>query len=197
MCDCQTLARGCETASNTYPLEVRFTDFLKATVLLTAGEATALGAVTVIAAGTKGDTTTLIFSLAWWLVAAAVGGWIGRTPRPSERVANLLSAARTSSALPPIRPAGILVNRLWPLGVSALIAAGISWRFPQVASVATGYAILVSLAWRKHEAAVTAIEERDGVRFYVVPSSPFRGISLVRTPGFRRPIGNGAGPESW
>ena len=74
MCDCQTLARGCETASNTYPLEVRFTDFLKATVLLTAGEATALGAVTVIAAGTKGDTTTLIFSLAWWLVAAAVGG---------------------------------------------------------------------------------------------------------------------------
>ena len=173
---------------------LRFTDFLKATVLLTAGEATALGAVAVLAAGTKGDTTTLVFSLAWWVVAAAIGAWIGRSARPSVRLTSLLSAARTSSALPEVRPAAVLVNRLWPLGVSALIAAAISWRYPQVASVATGYAILVALAWRKHEAAVTAVEERDGVRFYVVPTSPFRVISLVRTPGFRRPVGNGAGP---
>jgi hypothetical protein len=87
----------------------------------------------------------------------------------------------------------VLVNRLWPLGVSALAAAGVSWLYPQVASVATGYAILISLAWRKQESAVTAIETRDGVRFYVVPSSPFRGISLLRAPGFRH-SGNGAGP---
>jgi hypothetical protein len=30
-----------------------------------------------------------------------------------------------------------------------------------------------------------AIEERDGVRFHVVRSSPVRSIALVRTPGFK------------
>jgi hypothetical protein len=88
-----------------------------------------------------------------------------------------------------VRPTAVLVNRLWPLGVSALLAAGVSWIFPQVAAVATGYAILVALAWRRQEAAVTAIEERDGVRFYVVSTSPLRGISLVRAPGYRRLTG--------
>jgi hypothetical protein len=144
---------------------VRFTDFLKTTVLLTAGEATALGAVTVVAAGSKDDT-----------------------------VANLLAEARTSRALPELRPAAVLLNRLWPLGISALIAAGISWLYPQVASVATGYAILVALAWRRQEAAVSAIEGRDGARFYVLPTSPFGGISLMRTPGYRHILENGAGP---
>jgi hypothetical protein len=173
---------------------LRFTDFLKTTVLLTAGEATALGAVTVAAAGAREDAVTLIFSLAWWAVAGIAGTWLGRTVRPTTRIGSLLASARTSAALPEIRPAGVLLNRLWPLAVSALIAAGISWLYPQVASVATGYAILVALAWRKQEAAVTAIEGRDGARFYVIPTSPFRGISLVRTPGYRYPSGNGTGP---
>jgi hypothetical protein len=170
-----------------------FTDFLKATVLLIAGEATALGAVTVVAAGARDDVVTIVFSLAWWAVAAGVGGWIGRSARPSARMTALLGQARTSAALPEVRPAAILVNRLWPLGVSALLAAGISWLYPQVAAVATGYAILVALAWRKQEAAVSAIEGRDGVRFYVAPSSPFRGVELVRAPGYHRPTGDGAG----
>ena len=30
-----------------------------------------------------------------------------------------------------------------------------------------------------------AIEERDGVRFFVVPSSALKPIQLVRTPGLR------------
>jgi hypothetical protein len=171
---------------------VRFPDFLKTTVLLIAGEATALGAVTVVAAGAQEDVTTIVFALAWWAVAGVIGGWLGRAERPSARIAALLAAARTSSALPEVRPAGVLVNRLWPLGVSALLAAGVSWLFPQVAAVATGYAILVALAWRRQEAAVSAIEGRDGARFYVVPASPLRGIQLVRTPGYRRIVGNGA-----
>jgi hypothetical protein len=166
---------------------VRFTDFLKTTVLLTAGEATALAAVTILAAAGKEDTVTIIFSLAWWALAAAVGAWLGRASRPSTRIGTLLTEAKTSQALPEIRPGSVLVNRLWPLGVVALIAAGISWLFPQFPAVAAGYAILVSLAWRRQEAAVTAIEGRDGARFYVVPTSPFRGIELVRTPGYRFP----------
>lgn len=172
---------------------MRFTDFLKTAVLLIAGEATALGAVTVVAAGAQEDVTTIVFSLVWWVIAAAIGAWIGRRSTPSAQIANLLAQARSSAALPEIRPGTVIVNRLWPLGVSALLAAGISWLYPQVASVATGYAILVALAWRKQEAAVTAIEGRDGVRFYVAPSSPFRGITLVRAPGYRRPTGDGAG----
>jgi hypothetical protein len=173
---------------------MRFTDFLKATVLLTAGEATALGAVTVVAAAAREDTATLVFSLGWWTIAGIVGAVIGRRMRPSARIANLLGEARTSMAMPEIKPASVLVNRLWPLGASALAAAGISWLVPQVAAVATGYAILVALAWRKQEAAVSAIEGRDGARYYVVPSSPFRAIALVRTPGYRHPIGNGGPP---
>ena len=30
-----------------------------------------------------------------------------------------------------------------------------------------------------------AIEQRDGVRFYVVPNSALKPIELVRTPGLR------------
>jgi hypothetical protein len=51
--------------------------------------------------------------------------------------------------------------------------------------VAAGFAIIWALAWRRQASAVTAIEERDGVRFYVEPTSPLRPIRLVRTPGFR------------
>ncbi|HEX2087141.1 MAG TPA: hypothetical protein VHF89_15780 [Solirubrobacteraceae bacterium] len=43
---------------------------------------------------------------------------------------------------------------------------------------------------------MTAIEERDGVQFYVERTSPLRPIKLVRVPGFRRiapPSVNGAG----
>jgi hypothetical protein len=44
---------------------------------------------------------------------------------------------------------------------------------------------LWSLAWRRQASAVAAIEERDGARFYVMRTSPFKPIQLVRTPGFR------------
>jgi hypothetical protein len=78
--------------------------------------------------------------------------------------------------------------------LTTLVAAGLSWRFPQVSAIVAGGAILIALAWRKQERAVKAIEERDGVRFYVVPSSPFGAIELVRTPGLRRlDTVNGAG----
>ena len=67
-----------------------------------------------------------------------------------------------------------------------VLAAGLSWLVPQLAAVVAGGSILITLAWRKQERAVTAIEERDGVRYYVVPTSPFKGIELVRTGGLRR-----------
>jgi hypothetical protein len=173
---------------------MRYTDFLKATVFLTAGEATALGVVTVAVAAGRGDTTLLIFALAWWTIAAATGAWLGRRLETTASIGALLANARSSTTLPEIRPAAVMLNRLWLLAVSVVLAAGLSWLVPQLAAVVAGGSILISLAWRKQERAVTAIEERDGARFYVVPTSPLKGIELVRTGGLRRLRSvNGAG----
>jgi hypothetical protein len=88
--------------------------------------------------------------------------------------------------MPPENPGRIAFQRLWPIGAFALVSAGLAWIWPGVAAIGAGYAILVALAWRRREAAVTAIEERDGVRFYVEPSSAFAPIRLLRTPGLGR-----------
>ena len=169
-----------------------YTDFLKSTVMLMAAEATALAAVTVAAAA--GDTTTIIFALAWWTLAALIGIWLGRRNETTRAIGRLLADARSTDTLPEIRPVAVMLNRLWLVALSTVVAAGLSWLFPQLSAVVAGGAILIALAWRNQEKAVTAIEERDGARFYVVPSSPFRAIELVRTTGLRRLTSiNGAG----
>jgi hypothetical protein len=171
---------------------VTFTDLLRLTVFLTAGEATALGAVTVLVAGPRGDSTTLIVAGGWWLVAVAVGLVLGRPARAADGVRGALANARTSPSLPDEAPGQIAIGRLWPIGASALIAAGLGFVFPGVTAIGAGYALLVALAWRHREAAVAAVEERDGVKFYVEPGSAFQPIRLIRTPGLgreRAPIG--------
>ena len=57
--------------------------------------------------------------------------------------------------------------------------------FPGVAAIGAGYALLVALTIRTREAAVLAVEQRDGVKFHVIPNSALRPIELVRTPGLR------------
>jgi hypothetical protein len=79
----------------------------------------------------------------------------------------------------------VLVNRLWPLALFTLLAGGLAFLAPQIPGIAAGFAIIWSLAWRHQDAAVAAIEERDGAAFYVQRTSPVRPMSLVRTPGFR------------
>jgi hypothetical protein len=69
--------------------------------------------------------------------------------------------------------------------LSTVGAGAVAFVLPQVAAVATGFAIIWALAWRRQASAVRAIEERDGARFYVRRTSPFKPIRLVRTPGFR------------
>ena len=160
--------------------------------MLMAAEATALAAVTVAAAA--GDTTTITFALAWWTVATLIGIWLGRGNETTQAIGRLLARARSTDTLPEIRPVGVMLNRLWLVPLTTVVAAGLSWLFPQLSAVIAGGAILIALAWRKQERAVTAIEERDGVRYYVVPSSPFRAIEVVRTTGLRRLTSvNGAG----
>ena len=96
-----------------------------------------------------------------------------------------LARARTATSLPPERPARIAIGRLWPIALTAIVAGGLGLFFPGVAVIGAGYALIVSLAWHTREAAVLAIEQRDGVRFYVVPNSALKPIELVRTPGLR------------
>jgi hypothetical protein len=165
---------------------VRFVDFLKATVLLSAGSATLLAALTV--ANASGDPTGSLMEVAvgWWAVAALLGAWIGRRNAASPPIARLLADARMQMSLPELRPGVTLINRLWPLLFSTLGAAIAGLFFPSVAAVAAGFAIIWALAWRRQDGAVTAIEDRDGFRFYVDRTPPLSPIRLIRTPGLMR-----------
>jgi len=69
------------------------------------------------------------------------------------------------------------------------VAAGaLSFLAPQIPGIAAGFTIIWALAWRRQDAAVEAIEERDGATFYVERTAPHQPIKLVRTPGFRREV---------
>jgi hypothetical protein len=162
---------------------VPFTDLLRLTVFLAGGEATALGAVTVISAGAKDDTLTLLVAAAWWPVSVAVGLYLGRRSGAADGVRDVLSGARTATSLPDETAARIAVERLWPIAITALIAGALGFSYPGVTAIGAGYALLVALAWRNREAAVLGVEDRDGVKFYVEPTSALRPVQLVRTPG--------------
>lgn len=154
--------------------------------MLSAAAASALAAVTLASAFNSGDDPVVVeVAAGWWIVAALIGIWMGRRPSTSSQIATLLASARTQTSLPETNPARTLLNRLWPLLVSTIGAGALAFLWPQVSSVAAGFAIIWALAWRRQSAAVQAIEERDGARFYVAHTSPLHPIRLVRTPGFR------------
>lgn len=157
-------------------------------MFICAGAATALGTVTVAGAANRDESALVPIIAGWWIVATLVGLWIGRKRSASPAIARVLASARSATAttLPEIRPGMVLLNRLWPLLLSTLVAGGLAFLAPQIAGIACGFAIIWSLAWRHQEKAVTAIEERDGVAFFVERTSPLQPIRLVRTQGFRR-----------
>jgi len=154
-------------------------------VLLSAGAATALAIVTVLAGAASSDQTLVLVAAGWWLVASAIGLRAGRRAATSPPIARLLATAKASTSLPEQHPSAILLNRLWPLLVFTLLAGGLAFLAPQVPGIAAGFAIIWSLAWRRQDAAVAAIEERDGASFYVRKTSPLRPMALLRTPGFK------------
>jgi hypothetical protein len=162
-----------------------YTDLLRLTVFVTGAEATALGAISAISVGGEPGPTTAIVALAWWAIAIILGFWLGRPERAREDMRDPLAKAKMATSLPSESPARISAQRLWPIAVTAIVAGGLGLFFPGVAIIGTGYALIVSLAWHTREGAVQAIEERDGVRFYVVPGSTFKPIELIRTPGLR------------
>ncbi len=164
-----------------------FCDLLRMTVLLAAGAATVLAAVTVIAVSGGDDTLTAYVAAGWWTVALIGGTLLGRPARAAEAMSAVLAEARTATALPEIgNPTRAALARLWPIGAFAVIAGALGFILPGVAAVGAGFALAAALSWRAREGAVAAIEERDGVRFYVEPGSALQPVRLIRTPGLRR-----------
>ncbi len=164
---------------------MRFTEFLRVTVLISAAAASLLAVVTLAGANATSDDLVVPLGAAWWVAAGLIGVWLGRRPETSQPIASLLASARMQATLPEQHPGRAVLNRLWPLLVSTIAAGAVAFTLPQVSAVATGFATLWALAWRRQSSAVTAIEERDGARFYIEQTSPLKPIKLVRTPGFR------------
>jgi len=164
---------------------VRFTDFLKATVLSSAATASLLGAFSVAGAGQDGNRRLVLALAGWWVLCAAFGLFLGRRNEPNPGIRRLLATARATPTLPDVRPGRMLLNRLWPLLLVTLGAAILSFAAPQVPGIFAGGAIIWALHWRRQESAVTAIEERDGIRFFVETTKAWEPIKLVRTPGFK------------
>ena len=165
---------------------MRFREFLRVSVLIYAGAATALAIVSVVGA-TREDTNTLVYVAAvWWCVAVLAGLWLGRRPETTEGIGNLLAGARATNSLPELEPGAILFNRLWPVAVATVLAGAVGFFFAQVPVVATGFFLLVALLWRRQSSAVEAIEGRDGAEFWFDKTSPFGPPKLLRLPGLRR-----------
>jgi hypothetical protein len=166
-----------------------YAELLRSTVLLAAGGATALAAVAVIGAQRDFNSTLLVIGAVWWIVAAWIGLSLGQADKTAESMREVLAGARSvhkdAGARSLDEPGRIAWMRLWPVLAAVATAGGIGVAFPEVAAVGSGYALLIALAWRNREAAVLAIEGRDGVRFLVERGSPFKPVKLVRTPGFR------------
>jgi hypothetical protein len=165
---------------------MRFVDLLRTAPLLFGGAASALAAIAIIGAARDADTVLAAVSVVWWAGAALAGLWLGRRAAASPGIARLLASARTTTTLPELQPGAVMFNRLWPLALVTVVAGVVGVLIPQVPAVATGYALLAALTWRKQAAAVVAIEDRDGVRFYLDRSSPFGPPRLVRTPWARK-----------
>lgn len=162
-----------------------YTDLLRLTVFLCGGQATVLGAIATLTASRDGNTTIILAAAVWWLLAVAIGLNLGRPPRAADGVRDALAQARTATSLPQESAGRIALGRLWPIGLTALVAGILGVFFPGVAVVGAGYALLVALAWRTREAAVLAVEQRDGVKFYVLPGSALQPVQLMRSPGLR------------
>jgi hypothetical protein len=167
---------------------VRFVDFLRVTVMLSGAAASVL-AVVCVAGATNIDEADLVLGIAgWWVAAAAFGLWLGRRATTNPPIAKLLADAKAATMMPEHRPGYTIINRLWPLLLLTLATGAIAFLAPQIPGIAAGFAIIWALAWRRQDAAVEAIEERDGVTFYVEKAAPHHPMKLVRTPGFRREV---------
>jgi hypothetical protein len=167
---------------------VRFADLLRTTVLLSAGAAAALAAACLVGAANDPGSSVAVQAAVWWTIAAAAGAYLGRQAAATPAIARALADARLATAMPEDRPWQTVLNRLWPLLAATAISGALAFLAPQVPGIAAGFAIFWALAWRFQDRAVVAVEERDGMTFFVERSSPLAAVQLVRMPGLRREV---------
>lgn len=167
---------------------MRFVDLLRTTVLLCGAAATVLAVVCVAGATQDGDDQLVLYATAWWLIASILGSFLGRRNDASPPIARLLADAKQATMMPEQRPGAVVLNRLWPLLVATVVAGALAVLAPQIPGIAAGFTIVWALAWRRQDKAVQAIEERDGVQYYVERTSPLEPAKLIRMPGLRREI---------
>ncbi|MFT4036114.1 MAG: hypothetical protein QM679_11130 [Patulibacter sp.] len=175
---------------------MRFTELLRAGALLSGASATMIAAATVAFGYDTRQQRVVVLCTVWWLlcVTAALLVLSRRAGEPSGAIERLLADAPAQRHPQEPRVGRIVASRLWPLGVATLLAVcGGAALGPQVPGTVAGFPIVWAMLWRAQEFAVTAIEERDGVVFLVVPTGPLSAIKVVRGPGLRRdrPIGSG------
>lgn len=164
---------------------MRFGEFLRTAMLASAASASALIVATLIAVNADDTPGVLWVALGWWVAATGIGLWLGRGGAATDPIRSLLAGARTQASLPELVPARTLLNRLWPLLGATVVAAICAAILAQVPAVVAGFMIIWAFAWRHQPQAIKAIEDRDGVRFYVAPTRFWQPIRLLRTPGFR------------
>jgi hypothetical protein len=167
---------------------VRFTDFLRVTVMLSAGVASVLAAVSIVAANANNVPNVALAGLVWWLVCGVLGFRLGRRAQTTPPIARLLAGARSTGALPDQGPGRVILNRLWPMLLLTVLSGAAGFLLPQLPAIAAGGPIVLALYWRRQDSAVAAIEDRDGAAFYVDRTSPLKPMALVRAPGFKRSV---------
>src|SRR3954462_6812014 len=107
-----------------------YTDLLRASVFITAAEATALGAITALAANRDGDTTVAVVAAVWWLVAPAIGVYLGRPQRAAHAARGPPPRPRPPPSRPAQTPPRIPLPRLWPIAFTAIAAGVLGIFFP-------------------------------------------------------------------
>ena len=138
---------------------MRFSDFLRTTVLISAAAASLLGAVTLAGTASTSDDLLVPVAVGWWVVARpdrAVASGAG--PRPRRRSRRCWPAPACSRRCPRSTRPGRCSTACGRCCCSTLGAGAVGFALPQVPAIAAGFAIIWALAWRRQASA------RDGDR---------------------------------
>jgi hypothetical protein len=168
---------------------VLFTELLRAGSLISGVCATVLAGTTVALGFDATEQSVVVFAAIWWLICGTAAMLVigRRDGRPSDALERLLVDAKPQRIPDEPQVARVVVGRLWPLAlVTGLTVLGGAVLGPRIPGVVVGFPLMWALQWRAQQFAVSAVEERDGVVFSVVPTGPLQPITLVRGPGLRR-----------
>src|SRR5690349_2013819 len=100
---------------------MRYTEYLRTSVLLLGTTSFALIVVSAGAIAREHSVLLLVFGAIWIVLACSIGIYLGRSDQVMESIRDLLSRSRPEPVFPKIEPAAVLFTRLWPVLAIALI----------------------------------------------------------------------------